>query len=1619
MLDDEDDHTWFLPPASTDGNRGRAAVFAPTTHDTAGAAATAIARVKSGSIKAGGAKLETELAFISLGAKNSPVSASVGPAGPASLATRPQAQYAENHDKDSIVPRSMGASQSSSAAAAPSSAAQRAVPSHPEPRPGVERAAAPAQSRSFASFLGFDTAGALSDEDSLRNEDPRSAYDDVDYFWERRSGRMGVPALPAANERDVGESFGSLGRAAPAKQAATAFTNRVLVPEPDVPARQRRPLGMHSEFQAASQLSQRSQLSQPSQPSQLSNDETSQFSSTSRSGRYEPAPVAATSTQLPLSASVAGLVPVTSIPPSYRTVFSSFAHFNRVQSVCFDTLVSTDSPVVVCAPTGAGKTALFELAILRLLMQRPQRDFKAVYMAPIKALCSERFEDWKSKFEPHGCRCLELTGDSDVEDFRAMADVQIVLTTPEKWDSMTRKWRDNRAFTQSIALFMIDEVHVLNDHARGATLEAVVSRMKTVQQFQRSHAKSALSESAAMRIMALSATIPNADDVASWIGSRMNPAKLYQFDDSFRPVKLDVHVIAYPDAANEFKFDMNLNYRLLEVITTYSAGKPSLVFCATRKGSQQAAEKVLAMIGDGRSSLVTSSDQLQRLQAASKGFKDRSLKECLAVGIGFHHAGLDPSDRRNVESLFASGVLPVLCATTTLAMGVNLPAHLVVVKSTQHYGADGMEEYNEPQVLQMIGRAGRPQFDTTATAVIMTRHATKRKYESLLSGREPIESNLHRHLIEHLNAEIVLQTISDVSIALDWLKSTFFFVRVKKNPTHYGLQAGMPDRQLESALQSMCLQHLKQLADCRLITMDEDGFGLLPTHAGTLMARYCVLFKTMHMFITQAKPESTLEHLIELLAASAEYEDIRLRMAERKILNDLNKSNATSIRFPLDGKIKTRESKINCLVQATLGNTAIGDFSLAQDRERVFKAAIRIGRCVAEFLGQQDGFLAALNAAILSKCLRVRLWENSPYVSRQLEKIGERMSLLLAQGGFNSFEAITRARPMELELLLARHPPFGRVIREAVQQLPVYKLDVVQEGAIEQATATIRVSLSLANAEHARASPSTRVQWFSCLIGQQSTNKVLLRHKSSDAILLSSGNLWTTTIQAQRQGDTETIACFLLSEIYVGLDVGIEFQPKFSTSTFGVPANKQRGDGNTKPGSSTKASAKPAKQPTNAQASSAHAVGDKHSLEPSEAAATATAAAPQCAHTCADKLACGHKCCKGTKSTRGSSKRRADPDEPLEGVKKAARAAPDQIEGTPSRTSSSTSGNGSAATSKGAHSNAPPSSLTALREKSSAIPSNGVKRLRASVPATSSTQVPPQVANLANPSSTRSSSSTRLMAAKEEDEFDSQLDPMDDAIFERAAAAAEPFPDVKTFAYTKKPTRSIASVVPTAAVQAPISAKAQLASAPSMASRVPIGTKPVAAAKPLPSAAHQPLPSAAHQPLPSAAQQRYPSQVGANGNAQLEQASMTGSSQPSTQPSMASVGAWPNMDPQQFMLMMMQAQAFQQQQAQASMFPSQSVAYADPRQNFGQGMIAPPPRMLQPQASMGYDDNYMDELLRTAYASRPANPTLTQPMRAQVAATFEDASTYRSVSQTPSHTRAFDEDPSDIFAGYL
>jgi ATP-dependent DNA helicase HFM1/MER3 len=161
-----------------------------------------------------------------------------------------------------------------------------------------------------------------------------------------------------------------------------------------------------------------------------------------------------------------------------------------MQSEMVQVLANSDDNVIVSAPTGAGKTALFEMAMARLFalnlngVSGVATGVKVVYIAPNKALCDERQEDWSKRLADvdRGIVCTTITGDANAtSSYGEIAKSHLILTTPEKWDSITRRWNDYVVLLGSVKLLLVDEVHMIGEKDRGSCLESVISRMKTIQ----------------------------------------------------------------------------------------------------------------------------------------------------------------------------------------------------------------------------------------------------------------------------------------------------------------------------------------------------------------------------------------------------------------------------------------------------------------------------------------------------------------------------------------------------------------------------------------------------------------------------------------------------------------------------------------------------------------------------------------------------------------------------------------------------------------------------------------------------------------------------------------------------------------------------------------------------------------------------------------------------------------------------------------------------------------------------------------------------------------------------------------------------------------------------------
>ncbi|KAG7669274.1 putative DExH-box ATP-dependent RNA helicase DExH17 [Nannochloris sp. 'desiccata'] len=774
--------------------------------------------------------------------------------------------------------------------------------------------------------------------------------------------------------------------------------------------------------------------------------------------RRQPAPERAINT---------GLVSVADLPGCLQPVYSgNFRYFNSIQSDCYDLLMSNDNSVVCAAPTGS---------------------LKAVYLAPAKALVQEKAAEWTQKFgRTLGLSIKEVTGDTDQEDLASIDSADIICTTPEKFDAMTRRHRarGGMRFFNEIALVLIDEVHLLSE-GRGSCLEAgVVSRIKLVA----CKPEMAGHPISRIRFIAVSATVPNAGDLAEWLGAP--PQNIKIFGDEMRPVKLTTTVKGYQKTSNDFLFDRRLTDNIWPVITEYNRGRPALIFCSSRNGTASTAahisrEASRAAGGNRPSCLLRDPAHHAGLSQAACNVTDTQLRDCIVSGVGFHNASVTPEDRAVVESLFRAGDLLVLCTTSTLAVGVNLPAYLVVIKGTRRYaGAEssdlsGYEEYDRSTVLQMIGRAGRPQFDTEGAAVIMTQRDNTARYQQLVNSAESVESTLHLSLQEYLNAEIALGTINDLSAAIVWLRSTFLYVRVRREPAKYGIPPNVIRdgiQALETWLrEELVMKTVRELSAHGMVRTDDEGYSLEPLEPGVIMAEHYVKLSTM-VELCNCPVGGGVPQLLWVIARSNELSSIKLRRNEKKVMNLVNKSEALrhhvmSAKRPdrVVDRISTSADKLFILMNSALTDTPPEklEYSLKQDAERAVSVGARLSRAMIKYFLHEQRAAEAFNALLLQKSLKQRLWTGSRLETRQVVGIGPVIAERLAASGIISLKQVLDLEPRRFETLAQKTYPWGSGIQSSLRRClpPELELTCTPVAWISGGCVELKVTLSRSNIE--------------------------------------------------------------------------------------------------------------------------------------------------------------------------------------------------------------------------------------------------------------------------------------------------------------------------------------------------------------------------------------------------------------------------------------------------------------------------------------------------------------------------------------------------------------------------
>ena len=723
-------------------------------------------------------------------------------------------------------------------------------------------------------------------------------------------------------------------------------------------------------------------------------------------------------------------LPTTELPDWARVGFGSSKELNRVQTKCFPSAFHDDGNMLVCAPTGSGKTNVAMLTILREIgkNRNPETgeimldDFKIIYISPLKALVQEQVGNLGKRLEPYGIKVAELSGDRQLNK-QQIADTQIIVTTPEKFDVITRKASET-SYTNLVRLVVIDEIHLLHDD-RGPVIESIVSRIiRRVEQ-----------TGDPVRIVGLSATLPNYRDVASFL--RADPEKgVFHFDGSYRPCPLKQEFIGVTDkkAIKQLKTMNDICYnKVLEQVG--QRRNQMLIFVHSRKETAKTAKYIRdKAIENETIGQILRSDAASRqiLTEEAESVDDASLKDLMPYGLGIHHAGLSLADRDSVQALFADGSIQVLVCTATLAWGVNLPAHTVIIKGTQVYSPEkgSWVELSPQDVLQMLGRAGRPQYDTFGEGIIITTQTEIQYYLSLLNQQLPIESQLVSKLADNMNAEIVLGNIRDRDEGVEWLGYTYLYVRMLRSPGLYSVGADYEnDDALEQKRVDLVHSAAIILERSGLVKYEKKTGRLQATELGRIASHYYIGHNSMLTYAQHLQPSITTIELFRIFALSDEFKYIPVRQDEKLELGKL----LGRVPVPVKETIDEPHAKINVLLQAYISRLRLDGLALMADLVYVTQSAGRIIRALFEICLKKGWSAVAKTALDLCKMAEKRMWPTMsplrqfPHCPRDILQKAERIDVPWA-----SYFDLDPPRMGELLGM----PKAGRVVCDLVSKFP-------------------------------------------------------------------------------------------------------------------------------------------------------------------------------------------------------------------------------------------------------------------------------------------------------------------------------------------------------------------------------------------------------------------------------------------------------------------------------------------------------------------------------------------------------------------------------------------------------
>ena len=519
-----------------------------------------------------------------------------------------------------------------------------------------------------------------------------------------------------------------------------------------------------------------------------------------------------------------------------NTAYPYIKEFNPAQKAVIESGYLEDkSNYIISIPTASGKTVLGILPALKTILNGG----KAIYAAPLLSIQNEKVKEFKA-FEEHGIKVGKHPSNSDLS-----------VMVFESFDALTRfSWNVLR----EVDTLIIDEFHMIGEYSRGPTLESAITRAKII--------------NPSLRIIALSATLKNIDEIEQWLDGKT-------VEHNYRPVPLNKEVL---DA--EMFNTKNKNDVIVKIVEkAIEDNSQALSFVSTRRFTESLATYVAKKIDK-----KTTKEQKQKFKQVADKLLEVPKKKgslptttCLKLaeaaekGVVFHHAGLFNEQKEIIEDEFRKGNILMITATPSLMYGVNLPSKYVVIRDHTRWTSNGPASIPVFDYEQMSGRAGRPQYDDVGYSYLVAKTMDEAFDLEARYVNGEIELT-NSKLIDNKDAiykQIIAQIASSLSKNLDDLNDffgkTLYGIKMKNNPSMSMFAQDSLNWELESALEFL-LQN-------GIIRATPEG--LKTTDFGNLIAKSNYAVETA---VKIKEYVSTMEKLnpAEMIYALAETPDLPL-----------------------------------------------------------------------------------------------------------------------------------------------------------------------------------------------------------------------------------------------------------------------------------------------------------------------------------------------------------------------------------------------------------------------------------------------------------------------------------------------------------------------------------------------------------------------------------------------------------------------------------------------------------------------------------------------------------------------------------------------------------------------